>query len=71
MNWWIVGYLAVGCIVAVWMLWLMTQAKDQDQFPVVLFAMLYIPFWGILAAIIIVAAPFVILHEYFLRRLEK
>ena len=70
-NIWIIGYLVIGCIVAVGMLKLMTQAKDQDQFPVVFFAMMYIPLWGILLAILIIASPFVILHEYFVRQKEN
>jgi hypothetical protein len=68
MDTWMWWYLGVGVIFSIGMLNLFTKAKDHKNYPVVVMAMMFIPLWGLLVAVVIIIAPFQFLYEYFVAR---
>jgi hypothetical protein len=73
MDAWMWWYIGIGVIIAIFMLWLMTDKEndERDSGLIIATSIAYIPLWGFLVVIVIIVAPFVILHEYFLKRQEK
>jgi hypothetical protein len=53
-----------------WMWWY-KENDERDSGLIIATSIAYIPLWGFLVVIVVIVAPFVMLHEYFLKRREK